>query len=496
MREIKKQAFWGIIFRGGYHAFHQIASLIVKVILVKFLLPADFGLLAMAMIVFTSLDIINRFAQGEPFIRDNTSDPNKAKNVIFYMTSVFQGATALVTFFSASYVALFFANKMSDGQSITTLIWVIRILALRPLFSIVSAVPLAILNKDLRFKELYTSTIVGTAAYAITAPILAFLGFGIWAIVLAHLLEQIVVTIILLFYAPFFPSLTFDKQIVKKYISYNSNIFVNSILLIIITNGDDTIIGRLMGPSVLGFYNIGQQFAMLVTLLISTNLTEIIFPVLSTVQQDRELYNRVFFKAFRLTTFFTIPFIGVSLILGKQAVLSVFGERWLPIVPVFYVLSVSALFESLILIFRPVFGSLNKPQIFRNGRLIGAICFVVLVYPLARVWGYLGICWVMVIISAASIIYLAPKIANEIDGFYDYALGILVRTVTCTLVMMGVLYVSMSRISVNLAWLFMFAVAGIVLYFVPMLFIDKELKRDLRDTLTILGGKVGVHITT
>ena len=88
MQEIKEKAFIGMIWRGGYHAFHQVISLVVKIILVRILLPDDFGLIAMAMIVFSSLDIINRFAGGEPYIRDNTSDPQRAKNTLFMLNYI------------------------------------------------------------------------------------------------------------------------------------------------------------------------------------------------------------------------------------------------------------------------------------------------------------------------------------------------------------------------------------------------------------------------
>ena len=117
MRKIKQQAFWGIVWRGGYHAYHHIASLIVKLILVRLLLPNDFGLVAMALIVFTSCDIINRFAAGEPFIRDNISDADKSKNTLFYLNLICLSATALIVFCSSSYVASFFSKKIPANLS-------------------------------------------------------------------------------------------------------------------------------------------------------------------------------------------------------------------------------------------------------------------------------------------------------------------------------------------------------------------------------------------
>jgi len=480
----------GMMWRGGYQAFHHFASLVGKLILVRFLLPADFGLLAMAMVVFNSLDILNRFAGGEPFIRDTTTDPYMAKNTLFFTNLVFLGTTALLGFCSAPYIALFFSKKIANNQSVITLIWIIRIFSLRLFFSVFAAVPLATLTKELRFKELYIGNIAGTSSYFVVAPILAFLDFGVWAIVIAHIVEQVVTTTIFLIYSPFFPSLSFDKNTAKSYVKYNSNIFVISIVMIVITEGDDTIIGRLMGPAILGFYNIGQQFAMLATNVISTNINNIIFPVLSQLQGDREMYTKAVFKSFRIMTMSAFPFIGGSVILAKEIVRCFFGETWLPVVPVFYILSIATLFTSVVSIARPVLMSLNKPHLFRNSQLIGLAFFLGLAYPFAKAWGSSGVCWVMVILPITAVFYLTPKIANEVNQFYHHMFSTLTKVFACTLIMVTGVYFLKIILPTSIISLIMCVVAGIVIYVTTMLFCDKDLKNELHEGFIILKEKV------
>jgi O-antigen/teichoic acid export membrane protein len=489
-QEIKKQAFWGIMWRGGYQTFHHLSSMLVKLILIRLLLPADFGLVAMAMVVFSSLDIINRFSRGEPFIRDNIFDPRKAKNTLFYLSFIFLGGTAVIGFFSAPYAALFFSKKIPSQESVTTLMWIIRVFSLRLLLSVFASVPVATLTKELRFKELYIGNIAGTAAYVITAPILAFLGFGVWAIVIAHIIEQVAITIIFLIFSPFFPAWIFDKRIAKNYIWYNSNIFINAIIMIVISEGDDTIIGRLMGPAILGFYNIGQQFAMLATSIISSNVTDIVFPVFSRVQKDKDMFKQTFIKAFRLINLSAIPLIGGSIVLAKEIVLCLFGERWLPMVPVFYILSIATLFSVIISIAGSALQSLNKPHIIRNGYLLCLLAFLILIYPFAELWGHLGVCWVMVILSVISILYLTPKLANEIPDFYSNVFVILSRIIICTIIMMISVYLFKKLIPVSLIWLLGAALVGILVYASLMLLSDKVFKSDIHEALTILKEKL------
>lgn len=483
--KIKKLAFEGIMWRGGYQLFHQIASIIVKIILVRILLPEDFGFIAMAMIVFESLDIINRFAGGEPFIRDNTSDVHKAKNTLFYLNLVSVGLTILICIVSAPYITKFFAKNISESQSISTLLWIIRILALRLCFSILASVPIAILIKDLRFKELYWSNAAGTFAYIITAPILAFIGFGVWAIVLAHILEQIVITGLFLYHAPFVPAFSFDKQIGKKYIKYNSNIFAGSLVIMIITQGDDTVIGRLMGPSILGFYNIGQQLAAITLSIISSNINEVIFPVLSKFQNDKEMFTKAFYKSFRLTIFSAIPCIAGLIILARELVICFFGEKWLPMLPAFYILSIATLCYTIVNTAGPVFNSLNMPHLNRNCQFIKLVLFVVLIVPFSKTWGYIGVCWVMVVLSTVPVIYLTPKLAKEIDGLYGYMFKTLSKSLIFTILMLISIYLFKKIIPINNFYLFMSVILGVATYGIPILLFDKESKDDMRFVLNL-----------
>jgi len=486
MKDIKEHALLGFLWRGSYNILHQILSFIIKIILVRILLPSDFGLIAMAMIIFTSLDIINRLAAGEPFIRDHESEPQAAQCTLFYLNLVFVGTTALVGFLTAPVVAQFFSSKIPNTQSITTLIWIIRAFSLRLLLTIVSNVPLALLWKDLKFNRLYLSNMAGSVGYFIITPLCAVLGLGVWSIVIGHFFEQLIISCFYFYYSPFFPKQGLNKSIARHYLKYNVNIFVSSIIIIIISNGDDTIIGRMMGPALLGFYSIGQQFALLAETLILFNANEIMFPIFSRLLKEKERFKRVFFKAFRLINAIAFPLIGGSVALADDFVLLILGERWLPILPVFYIICLSVAIKGLILLANPVYKSQNKPQVIRNAQLISLSVFVLTIYPFARIWGAVGVGWVLVLISLAYLIYLAPRLNRDMEGFLKTATKILSKIVLSTLFMMGSVYILKNLLPTSIISLAILVSSGIIIYFVPMLLWDKELKGDIADGIAVL----------
>ncbi|MBW2991782.1 lipopolysaccharide biosynthesis protein [Candidatus Woesearchaeota archaeon] len=490
MYELKKKAFLGVLWGSGNYIFQQVVLLIVKLILVRLLIPEEFGIAAMAWILISSLSLINAFGTGAAFIRDNKSEPKKAKNTLFYLDAAALVLIAVFGFILSPYVAGFFGKKISNPQTIVHLTWMIRLLALSQLFQILTIIPGRVLAKELRFKEGVISNLVGALAYGILAPVLAYFGFGAWSIVIAQLSNNLVSTIIRFSYSPFIPSLIFDKNIAKDYLNFGKNQFINSIIGVVIMNGDDTLIGRILGSAALGFYSLGQHFSGIVVSVISGMINGVIFPVLSKVQDNKEIYTKAFFKVFRLTKLFVIPSIGGAIILANEIIILVFGERWLPIVPIFYILSISAFFNSLVGQAGAVLNSLNKPHIVRNKRIINFIIYVVLIYPFIKLWGVIGVCWVMVIFSLVSVIYLYPFLAKEIPGIYSYTFKVLAKIIPSTLLMMGAVYYLKKLIIVNFFWLFVLVIIGIFAYFIPMWFLDKDLKWDLREGWGVIKEKM------
>lgn len=490
MYELKEKAFMGILWKGGNFFISQIILLIVKIILVRLLVPEEFGLAGMAYVVISSLSILNSFSTGTAFVRDNKSKQIVARNTLFYVNAVPIILIAVIGFFSAPYVALFFGKKIEDPAMINSLVWMIRALSLSSLIHLLSNVPNAILNKNLKFQKLAVASSSGVFSYGLVVISLGLLGFGPWAIIAGQIASRIFTSLFIFIFSPFFPSLILDKKLAKDYIIFGSNNFVNSLIGVVVTNGDDTLLARLVGAAALGFYSLGQHFAGLAVSAISGVINGVMFPILSKVQDNKVTYSKAFFKAFRLTNLITIPAIGGAVILAHEIVILIFGEKWLPIIPVFYILSIAALLNNFVGLAGPVLNSLNKPQILRNNKLIQFCFFVILIYPFTKKWGMLGVSWVMVIFSIVSLIHLMPILSHEVHNFYRYLFTILSRIIPCTVFMMVIVYYAKSLISINIFTLFFLVFLGILVYFIPMWFLDKDLKWDFREGIIVLKSKL------
>ena len=487
MHKLKEKAFSGIFWNGARFVFGQTSLLVVRIFLARILLPEEFGLAAMAYILISSLGFIKSIGTGAAFVRDHESDQKKAKNTLFWMNTTAILLVAIFAFLLAPYVTQFFAKKISDPQSVNTLLWMFRLVAVQQLFGIITIVPNGLLAKELKFKQGVIAGMCGTIVFLITAIVLGAYGFGAWAIVISHLLQGVVSSLIIFSCAPFIPGFIFDVKIAKKYLHFGKNKFINSIMGIFIHNTDNSLVGRMVGVAALGFYGLAEHFLGIVTTVTSGILGSVMFPIFSKIQKNKTLYRKTFLKVYRLKLLFVIPGIAGAVILAQDIIMIVFGEKWLPLVPIFYALAISTLIGHLVAMAGPVFDSLNKPHIMRNVKLIQLPFYGILIYPFTKLWGTVGVAMVFIVFSIIGVFYIAPRLAKEIPGLYKYSFKLLIKIIPCTLMMMGVVYIVRKNILVDTPFsLFGMVLLGAIVYMIPILFLDKDLKWDIREGLRIL----------
>lgn len=494
MHELKKKAFFGIVWSGGNRIFGEFAALVKRLVLARLLIPEEFGIVSMAFIVLSVINILRSVGIAGAFIRDNESEPLRAKNTLFYLSTISIVIVSALGFFLAPLGANFFADKITDQATIHTLMWVIRVIALSYLIKIIAVVPDTILSKELRVKQAVVSGVVSQSVGLVITLVLAYLGFGVWSLIIPSPIISLISGLISFKFEPFIPSAVFDKMIAKSYLSYGLNSFFTSIMNVIIQQGDDAIIGRVVGPAAIAFYTMGGHFAGLASSLISGLIKGVLFPVLSKLQDSKEAFSRAYFKVFRLSNTFSIPGIAGAALLAPEIVETVLGPNWLPIVPVFYFLAVAALLADMVAGAGAVLNTMNKPQILRNNRFMQMGLFVLLVYPFAKLWGLRGVTGVMILFPIVSIIHLFPHLSKYIDGLYSNLFKIMSKILFATVIMtISVLLIKKGLFmlfSVNIFWLILISSIGATLYFVIIFILDKKLKFEFREASFLLMEKI------
>ncbi len=472
-QKLKQGGLWNFI---GLFSSRGI-QILLKLILARILIPEDFGLFATTALIISTFDILKVLGAYQAFIQDRDSDIKKAKNTLFYLNCILDLFVFALIFFSAPIIAKFFTITNPSLSIILSMM--IRVLAIQKIIKIFTNVPNATLNKEVKFKTIQIASIIHVLIYFIVSVILVFSGHGVWSLIYGQLSAIFAESIIIFLAAPFWPNLLIDIKIAKRYIKYGKNLLASSFVNIFVQEGDNAIIGRILGMASLGLYHLAEALVNGIVNGIQAAITPVIFPVFCMIQKNKNKMQRLYFRTFEFSNLIIVPAIGGIMILANDIIRIFLGEKWLATVPIIYVLSIAILLKILVYPAEPFFLAKNKPELIKNLSIINFFAYLILIYPFVRIWGILGAAYVIAIFSLIKTTYFSYYLSKEVPKFFRKFFRILIRYILITLIMLTSLYFIKSILIVNMATLFGLALLGIIIYIILIKLLDKEIIKDL-----------------
>lgn len=302
----------------------QLVSLVVTIILARLLTPTEYGIIAIVTI-FTELSnviVVNGFGTA---LVQKEQPSSKDYSTIFYSSMV-------ITF--ALYVILFlFAPVIARFYSMPDLTPVLRVMGLATPIAGISSIQQSYISKKMEFKKFFFSTIIGTLISAIIGITLAYLGFGVWALVAQLLTNRIIDTTILSFTSGWKPTREFSKDSLIKLFSYSWKITLSSFLITLYDNIRGLVVGKKYSSDDLAYYNKGRLYPNLVAGNINTSISKVLFPALSNEQRNTSTVLNMTRRAIKESSYILTPLLFGLAACSKQFVVALLTEKWLPIVP-------------------------------------------------------------------------------------------------------------------------------------------------------------------
>ncbi len=197
--------FWKFAERIGA----QGVNLIVSVILARILAPEDYGLIALITIFITISNVFIESGMGTALIQKKDVDI-KDFSTVFY----FNILTSILMYAILYLISPLIANFYNNSQ----LVPVVRVLGLTLVISGLKGVQNAYISKKMIFKKFFIATIVGTIISAIVGIVMAYKGFGVWALVTQQLTNTTIDTIMLWITVKWRPTLEFSFERLKRII--------------------------------------------------------------------------------------------------------------------------------------------------------------------------------------------------------------------------------------------------------------------------------------
>lgn len=312
----KRSLYWSFLNQFANYGI-QFA---IGIVMARLLSPADYGITALPAVFMAVAGI---FVDGGGFGSALVRKPEITEKDLatsFYYSIVVGLFCYLSLFFASPWIAAFYnAPILKDIMKVTAIGFLIGPLNIPQTI---------ILKRRLDFKTPTKVNITCRILSGIVGLTLAFIGYGVWALVLSSLFSSIVSLILNWWVVRWYPKTSWSKESFKYLWNYGNKMMGAQLLNTLYNNITPVIIGKFFSPALLGIYNRAQGYAALPSNNISGAISSVTFPVISKIQDDPERLERAYRKMLRTAAFIIFPLMMVLSALARPLIIVMITEKW------------------------------------------------------------------------------------------------------------------------------------------------------------------------
>jgi O-antigen/teichoic acid export membrane protein len=312
---IAGHAFWATVSSWGTRA----TTLLVFAILSRLLSPDAIGVLAFAFVIYSQLTLLpSCFAEYLMWKRDAT---RAEESTVFW----FQMLLALIAALALGLSGYRWGHDWIDHPDAAK---IFAVFALQIPFTVAASIPEVLLRRGFAFRLTAMRTLAATVLGGIVGVTLALRGFGVWSLIWKQLVEQAFSIGFLFLAARWMPAFSFDRKSVRHALRYGSGVAGSWTIRSLTSRMDTVFIGPNLGSSVLGYYNVGQKPSGMLGELIHGVVTQVAYPHVAALAQDRKAITDLHRKLIHTTTLISAPAFAALGALAPQLVPLLFGAQW------------------------------------------------------------------------------------------------------------------------------------------------------------------------
>lgn len=386
---LKGQAIGGIIWTVADTFILKGLSFIATLVLARWLGPAEFGLVGMIAVFIAIGTSLTDSGLTNSLIRAKDKD-NRDYTTVFWLNLGMSALVYSVLFISAPLIASFFKQSI--------LIGLVRLYCLSFVISAFSAVQLARLTSDMAFKKIAKLNIPGTIIGVIVGLILGYKGYGAYSIVLMYLTTQLVQSIMLWGTSNWKPTFSYSKEKARYHYGFGYKLMLSGLINTIFQNIYNIVIGRVYNPITLGYFERSRTFNMYPVTVLTSVISKVTYPLLASIQEDREKVGVVYRKILRLAFFIIAPLMLIMAAIAEPLFNLVLGKEWSNAIPFFQILCLGTMFYPIHAFNLNVFMVYGRSDLFLKLEVIKKIVIVIAIF-IGYWFGIYGLVWSSVVTS-------------------------------------------------------------------------------------------------
>jgi PST family polysaccharide transporter len=295
-------------------------QLVVIAILARHVLPEEFGLIAIAQTVVSVTAMFAQLGLAPALIQRKDLTENHIR-VAFSLTLVTNALMVALLWILAPLVALFFRNAEA--------VPVLRAISFTFLFAGWGLVANSLLARGMQFRKLMISNVLAYfVGYAIVGISLAVAGYGVWALVGATLVQNLVATLVANTFSPHAKMPSFSSRELRDLLGFGGGLTLNQLFNNFALQADNLIVGRWLGADALGIYGRAYQIMILPVRYLGQSIDKVMFPAMAQIQDQPGRLVSAYLGATSMANILLLPASAMIIVLSPEIVAILLGPNW------------------------------------------------------------------------------------------------------------------------------------------------------------------------
>ena len=308
------------------------------IILARLLTPYDYGCIGMLMIFMLLAESFIDGGFGSALIQKKNPTQTDYSTIFFWNMGL-SAVLYAILFLSAPAIARFYGIPLLSD--------VLRVQGAVLFIYAFNIVQRNQLQKNMNFKVLSIVTILTSITALTVTIIMAYHGFGVWALVAQNMLTAAVPAIVFWFYVRWRPQWTFSWQSFRELFSFGFYMFLTNFLNQFGQQIQGLLIGKFYNASTMGYYSKANSTERLASTSISKVMSQVTYPLYAEKQDDKAALGDMIKKITMTVSYVTFPLLFILLLCAKPLFILLYSDRWTASVPYFQVLCIAGLAYSL-----------------------------------------------------------------------------------------------------------------------------------------------------
>lgn len=372
--------------------FRLMAQFLVVPVLARFLSPADYGVVSMAMPFVLFAMMFADAGVGSSLVRDKKRD-DTVWSTCFWLTVLLGVGLMLVIMALGPLIASIVAEPRLTP--------VLLALATAILLQAIGTVPGIALRQEHRFCAIAVIEIIGTTASIGSAFATAIMGWGAWALVIQQLVLYAAKLVLTLLCSMFRPRLIFRAGAIREHLIFGRDVLGSNFVLFLFQMVNNMLIGSVAGTAQVGIYSMSMLFAGLPQRLVTGPLQFVAYPHFANIRDKKEvLVSNLLFMT-RVLGIVVLPGIAMVAVVQEPAFRLILSAKWEAAGHVFLILAPAVAVQTITALLGTVLMSLGRTDlVFRQAAEMTFLRLVALLLSVR-----FGIEWIAFGYTAATFLY-------------------------------------------------------------------------------------------